>query len=70
MLFVRMVVLPFLVALALPLVLPFLLAFAGHPAGDLNVFEWAALIIPLALMTSGYFGVKTILQELARPDVP
>jgi hypothetical protein len=66
MLFVQMVVLPFLVAFALPLAVSFLMAFAGHPTGDLNEFQWAALMIPLALTTSGYFGVKTIVQEIAR----
>ena len=64
MLFVRMVVLPFLVAFALALAVSFLMAFVGQP---INHFELAALMIPLALMTSGYFGVKTIVQELARP---
>jgi hypothetical protein len=71
MLFVRMVLLPFFVALALQLVVSFLLAFAGHPAGELNDFQRAALLIPLALMISGYFGVKTIVQEITRAsDAP
>jgi hypothetical protein len=64
MLFVRMVILPLFVAFALALAVSFLMAFAGQP---INHFELAALMIPLALMTSGYFGVKTIVQELARP---
>jgi hypothetical protein len=66
MLFVRMVVLPFFVALALALAVSFLMAFAGQP---INHFELAAFMIPTALMTSGYFGVMAVVQELARsPD--
>jgi hypothetical protein len=62
MLFVRMVVLPFFVVFALALAVSFLMAFAGQP---INHFELAALMIPLALMTSGYFGVKAVVQEIA-----
>jgi hypothetical protein len=68
MLFVRMVVLPFFVAFALALAVLFLMAFAGQP---INHFELAVFMIPTALMTSGYFGVKTVVQELAGSlDVP
>jgi hypothetical protein len=66
MLFVRMVILPFFVALALVLAVSFLSGFLGFPIWHLSSLEWAALLIPTALMTSGYFGVKTIVQELAR----
>lgn len=69
MLFVRMVVLPFFLAFALALTGSFLLAFAGHPTGELSDLEWAALLIPLALMISGYFGVKAIVQALEPREV-
>jgi hypothetical protein len=63
MLFIRMVVLPFFVAFAFALAVLFLMAFSGQP---IYRFELAAFMIPTALMTSGYFGVKAVLQELAR----
>jgi hypothetical protein len=65
MLFVRMVVLPFFVAFALALAVAFIPAVLGFRE-ELSGLEWAAFMIPTALMTSGYFGVKTIVQELAR----
>jgi hypothetical protein len=65
MLFIRMVILPFFVAFALALAGALLTGVLGL-GGQLSGLEWAAFMIPLALMTSGYFGVKTVVQELAR----